>query len=157
LEFKGKVMERERYELERTVNGLDFVFFSEGPKGRIAKGIRFREVKGIGRNTFNLAFGDLKEDTGRLDDRAITNNDDRLKVLNTVAAAIVDFLSFRPTAIILVKGSSLSRVRLYQMMIASIWSNIHQQFEVYGRMGREWAPFQIGLNYEEFILFKKIQ
>jgi len=43
------------------------------------------------------------------------------------------------------------------MMISSIWKEIEQGFEVQGKHGPYWIPFIKGLNYSEFILYKKIK
>lgn len=145
----------ERYDL--TWDGLNFAyeFYSEGPNGRIKKGISFQHMQEIGSNVFNLAFGDVDESTGRIDDRAISNNNDQIKVLNTVAITVIDFLEKRPNVIVLMQGSTLSRTRLYQMRISFHWLTINQYCEVYGEKGKEWLPFEKGLNYERFLVFKK--
>jgi len=91
-------MERERYDIERSEDDFVYWFYSEGPKGRIEKVIRFQRTSELGRNAFNLSFGDWDESAGRLNDRSI------------------------------------------------IW----------GKLGKEWEPFRKGVNYREFLLFKKI-
>ena len=150
-------MEWEIYEFKKTKNGLHYSFFSEGPRGRIGKVIEFQWMRGLGSSTFNLAFGDFNESKDLLDDRSVSNNDDRLKVLHTVAAAIIDFLEDRHQSIILIKANTLSRARLYQIMISSIWSAIERQYEVYGKRENDWIPFRKGLNYVEFLVFKKFK
>jgi hypothetical protein len=117
--------------------------------------IRFRQVKELGNNTYNLVFGDWDETAGHLDDRTISNNNDRLKVLSTVARSVVEFLKSRPDAIILVRGSTFPRVRLYQMAVSTYWPIINQQYEIYGKVAGKYLPFEKGINYQEFLLFKK--
>ena len=150
-------MEWEVYELKKTKNGLRYSFYSEGPPGRIGKVIEFQWMRGLGSSTFNLAFGDFNEGTDLLDDRSVSNNHDRLKVLHTVAAAIIDFLEDHHQSIILIKANTLPRIRLYQMMISSIWPAIERQYEVYGKRESDWAPFRKGVNYMEFLVFKKFK
>ena len=87
-------MEWEIYELKKDEKG--YWFYSEGPRGRIRKVIEFQWVQGLGSSTFNLAFGDFNEGTNQLDDRSVSNNQDHLKVLHTVAAAIIRFLRDHP-------------------------------------------------------------
>jgi hypothetical protein len=148
-------MEWEIYELKKDDKG--YWFYSEGPRGRIRKVIEFQWVRGLGNSTFNLAFGDFNEGTGQLDDRSVSNNQDRLKVLHTVAAAIIRFLRDHPRSILLIIANSLARARLYQMMISSVWTAIEQEFEVCGKHGSYWIPFVKGLNYSQFIVYKKIK
>lgn len=150
-------MEQERYTVERVEDAFVYRFFSEGPKGKILKMVRFQHAPELGRNAFNLAFGDLDESTGRLNDRIISNNGDHLKVLHTVAITILDFVNFWPKAIIRIEGSTPSRTRLYQMGIASFWLEISKEFQVWGELGGNWVPFKKGVNYNGFLIFKKIR
>jgi hypothetical protein len=150
-------MELETYSIIKDTENFVFEFCSEGPRGTIKKVVKFRHVRKLGDNVFSLAFGDQQEFTGRINDVAISNNNDQIKVLNTVATTVIDFIEKRPNAIILIQGSTLSRTRLYQMRISFHWSKISQYYEVYGEHGKEWLPFQKGVNYERFLVFKKIK
>lgn len=78
----------ERYKYSINENFLDYEFNSEGPKGVIKKIARFTHIT---ENVFNLAFGDLDEETGEISDMVVTNNSDSRKVLTTVAATLHDF------------------------------------------------------------------
>lgn len=51
----------------------------------------------------------------------ISNNHDTKKVLSTVARAVLDFLEQNPQAIVMARGSTPSRTRLYQMGTAEFW------------------------------------
>jgi hypothetical protein len=62
-------MEWVKYEVVRNANGLEYTFYSEGPRGRMKKGIKFQLMPGLGNSTFNLLFGDFKPGTDQLDDR----------------------------------------------------------------------------------------
>jgi hypothetical protein len=55
-------MEMERYNVERDEEDFVYLFYSEGPKGRIRKMVRFQRIPDFGRNVFNLAFGDWDEE-----------------------------------------------------------------------------------------------
>ena len=82
-------MKLEQYELafDRTKTNFDFI--SEGPKGRILKTVRFTKIKVKSHNNlYNLAFGDKNLDSGAIDDLVITDNQDRDKVLATVAKTV---------------------------------------------------------------------
>ena len=65
---------------------LDYEFDSEGPKGRIRKVVRYTLQNAGGIRYFNLGFGDLNKATDKIDDLAVTDNQDREKILATVAA-----------------------------------------------------------------------
>ena len=148
-------MELESYELEKRKDGQLYVFNSDGPKGKILKAVRFQHRPELGREVFNLAFGDYDEHTDRLDDSIVSDNGDRERILYAVANAAIDFFKKRPLGIILIRGTTKSRVRLYQIKIAIFWTEIKTHYEVLGYYQDRWAPFEKGVNYEEFLVFKK--
>jgi hypothetical protein len=148
-------MEWDIYKLEK--EDLVYKFCSEGPRGKIIKIIQFQHEGSLGINVFNLAFGNFIEATGGMDDKEVSNNGDQLKILHTVAEAVIDFLGSRPKAIVVIQGSTSSRIRLYQIRIASFLSEVSQQFEILGELEKEWVPFQRGINYKRFLVYKKIK
>jgi hypothetical protein len=94
-----------------------------------------------------LASGDWNKNE-TIDDKTVTNNNDRQKILATVASAVVEFIKYYPGAFIYVQESTPSRTRLYKMGIAAYWQEINKEFEVYGYRFREWEPFQPATYYE---------
>ena len=69
---------------------------------------------------YNLAFGDYNEKTGQVNHIAVTNNGDSKKVLATVIQALYIFFNRYPTCIVIAKGSTKSRTRLYRMGIQTL-------------------------------------
>jgi hypothetical protein len=128
---------------------LSYAFFSKGPKGIIRKVVRFQEFES---NIFNLAFGDWNEQHQQIDDFARSNNQDYDKVLATVAFVIKDFISFNPDATIVMRGSTTSRTRLYQMGIQANLDDINKLFVIKGFENDGWQDFKKGRNYEAFLL-----
>lgn len=49
----------------------------------------------------------------------MSNNNDREKVLATVAAIVIDFTNRKPDAMVLMDGGTDSRKRLYQMKVSN--------------------------------------
>lgn len=139
----------ERYETRATDNLLEFSFISVGPKGQIKKLIRFAQVVG---NLYNLAFGDMDETTGNIDDSVTTNNGDGSKVLNTVAASIRDFINKYPHALIHIRGSTHGRTRLYRRAITLYWNAISDRFTVYGQKENGWVEFSFNEDYTAFLI-----
>jgi hypothetical protein len=90
-----------------------------------------------------------------LDDMVITNNADGQKVLQTVAAAILDFFYKHPDTWIQAIGNTPARNRLYQMAINKYWDYIVPQFLVFGMAESEWVLFRKGVNYEAFLIKPK--
>ncbi len=144
-------MKYPRYPVEAS-DDYTYDFFSEGPRGRIRKAVFYLQ---IGKNLFNLGFGDWNEELQDLDDSSRSNNGDRDKVLATVAFTALDFTSKFPDARVLAVGSTSARTRLYQMGIADNLLEINKNFEVEGFLEGLWQPFQRGRNYEAFLIKRK--
>jgi hypothetical protein len=75
-------------------------------------------------------FGDHTENANFIDDSTISN--------------------------ILIRGRSPARMRLYQMGIASAWEEINERYDILGKCNNNWIPFKKGVNYEAFLVFRKI-
>lgn len=148
-------MNLERYDFSTNETFLDFEFESEGPKGKIKKIVRYSPQNANGRTYFNLGFGDLNGETGKIDDRSVSNNKDRDKVLATVAATVLAFTQHFPDVMVYAKGSTPSRTRLYQMGIIANWNEIEPLIEVFGFANGQWERFSKNVNYEAFLVLHK--
>lgn len=144
-------MEYEKYEFVRGKDEFEYVFYSVGPKGRIKKVVGFQLFEDSKIN-YNLSFTDWDEQSGQKTDKVVTNNQDRDKVLATVAAIAVDFIIAHQEVLIFALGRTLSRVRLYQMGITRVIDNLDPKFVIEGYLIDEWMPFEKGLRYEAFRL-----
>lgn len=148
-------MNLERYEYSTNETFLDFEFESEGPNGNIRKVVRYSPQNANGITYFNLAFGDLHEETQKINDLAVSNNKDRDKILATVAATVLEFTENFPDIMVYAKGSTPARTRLYQMGIISNLDQIVPLLEIYGFAGGNWERFVKNVNYEAFIVLRK--
>jgi len=147
-------MNLDRYTCFTNNDFLDYEFFSEGPKGKVKKVVRFSKIEDDP-IVYNMGFGDEDPDTGEINDLAITNNEDRDLVLATVANTIIDFGNHYGNHYIYAKGSTPSRTRLYQMGIASLLEEIRMDFDIYGLKNENWHDFKKDVNYEAFLVKKK--
>jgi hypothetical protein len=86
---------------------------------------------------------------------SITNNDDRDKVLATVAATVLEFLDHFPDMMVYAQGSTTSRTRLYQMGIAARHEEISSMLNIYGFINGQWEIFQRNYNYGAFLVCLK--
>lgn len=75
-------MNLDKYPVVSDNNHRTYEFLSEGPNGTIKKVVLYQEIDD---NVFNLAFGDWDETNQKINDKARSNNNDRNKVLATVA------------------------------------------------------------------------
>ena len=102
-------MNLDRYEFSAGRTLLDFEFCSEGPNGKIIKIIRFNPVNSNGITYFNLGFGDMNPETEIVDDQSISNNQNRTKILATVAYAVLEFTSLFYRCYGICKGKHFSK------------------------------------------------
>jgi hypothetical protein len=140
------------YSLHADRSQLSFKFESVGPKGIIKKFIFYRKINMINENTYNLSFGDWNEKSGNIDDQSVSNNNETERVLFTVALTALQFVTHNPDANILIVGSTSSRTRLYQMVIAQNRTEIHKHFEIQGLKNGYWEDFKTGINFEAFLV-----
>lgn len=145
-------MDQERYPVTTDNTHVTYEFLSQGPRGTIKKVVLYQKQAG---NYFNLAFGDWNEEELKIDDTARSNNNDRDKVLRTVALTIIDFIKYYPDAIIFLKGSTTARTRLYQIEILENQTEIAQLFDIQGFFNGHWKVFEASGNYEAFALKAK--
>lgn len=121
-------MREEIYQIRAKSSAKVFEFISEGTKGFIKKRIVYEEttIEGL----YNLAFGDVNEETDDFDDKVISANQDAEKVLATVAETVFIFLEKYPYAAIRAKGGNLARTRLYRIGISSSLEEISEKFDI---------------------------
>ena len=146
-------MTLDRYELSAGNNLTTFEFLSEGSKGQIIKIIQFQEMNI--KNIYNLAFGDKNLNSGKIDDKIVTDNGDSEKVLATVVSAIYAFADRYPDSWIYATGSSTSRTRLYRMGINKYYRIVIEDFEIMGEYRNEWEIYEFGKDYQAFAVHKK--
>ncbi len=147
-------MNEDSYSFEKTPEVYTYEFYSEGPQGRIRKVVQYHLID-PNRYIFNLGFGDWNPERNDIDDKKTTNNQDRQKVLATVAKTVMDFMNGHPNAKIVAQGSTPARTRLYQMGIAAFWREVIKHFEIDGYINGHWESFRPKRNYEAFLLSRK--
>jgi len=130
----------------------EFYFFSSGPKGVIKKIVLYEKQEG---ECYNLAFGEWEEFNQRINTISLSNNNDRNRIIATVAHTVVDFMEFHPDAIVFAKGSTPARTRLYQMAISMHLQEICKRFEINGYYKGKWELFTRGKNYSAFTLTRR--
>jgi hypothetical protein len=145
----------DRYPLQTSATFLNYEFFSEGPKGRIKKVVRYDLRNVHGRSYFNLGFGDWNDKTKKIDDASVSDNGDRTKILRTVAETAREVTAAFPDIPVFAVGSSPARTRLYQMGISSNLTEIETFLTIWGFSNEEWIPFQKGINFDAFLVRRK--
>jgi hypothetical protein len=144
-----------RYPYFAKNNFQDYEFYSAGPNGLIKKAVRFTKINDEEPFFYNLAFGDVSNETDDIDDTIVSNNDDRDMVLATVAKTVIDFTNIHGNHYVFATGSTPVRTRLYQISISALWNEIDINFEVLGFRYARWEPFKRNVNYEAFLVKRK--
>ncbi len=146
-------MNNEKYHLKAGTEFTRFEFISEGAKGTVRKIIEFQKMNS--KNVYNLAFGDYNSETDQIDDLVVTNNGDTEKVLSTVASAVYAFLDVYPNAYVYATGSTKARNRLYRMGITRYLLEMKEDFFLYGQVNEDFYEFEIGEDYDGFLVIRK--
>lgn len=154
-------MHLEKYEYKTNERFADYEFFSDGPNGRIKKVVNYKQYDYLPNGTplINLAFGDWDEERQEINDSTISNNNDRNKILATVASTIIAYTNKYGKVPIYVEGRTAARTRLYQMGVNAHKKEVEELFTIMGRkrigVTTEWEKFQSGINYEAFFVLRK--
>lgn len=150
-------MDIRKYDYQTNKDTLSYEFFSDGPKGRIRKIVKYSLQYSSDKVAFyNLTFGDWNEAEKKIDDLIISNNDDKERILATVAGTIIEFLKLYPLMPVYIQGSTPARTRAYQMGINRHSEEIEFLFYVFGLIENTgWSTFMKGTNYGAFLVFKK--
>jgi len=144
-------MEEPFYDFKRIDQSLSFSFESRG-KRNIEKRVIFQKLSID--NYYQLALVDVKQD-GTFDDKIISNNGDRNKVLATVFQILNYFLTIYPNVIVLFAGSTDSRTRLYQIALSSEYEKASILFNISGFYNNSFETFVKNKTYEAFAISKK--
>jgi uncharacterized protein involved in outer membrane biogenesis len=150
------LMNLDQYPIISDSSHLNYKFESIGHKGIIKKAVKYTAVTSIGKNIYNLSFGDLNKISGEIDDTVVSNNNDTNKILLTVGLTSLLFANHFPNAEILIVGSTISRTRLYQMAINQNVIEIGKFFDLKGFRNGNWGKFKAGINFEAFLVTKKL-
>jgi hypothetical protein len=140
-----------KYEIVVSNDWLIYEFMSIGPKGSIPKTVIYQYIE---ENLYNLAFGDKDTATGNIDDLVVTDNDDTEKVLATVASTLFDFFDNYSGTIVLAKGSTQSRTRLYRRYLTVLLEIIEENFLLLGELNGEVERFKKNKEYTSFLITK---
>ena len=147
-------MRNEKYSVEISQASMTFDFVSEGPKGLIPKRVEYRQFGD--KNIYNLGFGDLNVETGEIDDKVVTDNNDSKKVLSTVASTVYTFTEKYSGAVVYAQGSNAVRTRLYRIGISNNLEELTEKFDVRGYLpNKGWVVFEKNTDYSAFYIKRK--
>ena len=143
---------KEAYSVNPNSEKTLFWFTSQGEKGVIYKWVWFQYLDEF---KYNLSFGDVNN--GKFDDRIISNNQDYIKVISTVARIIHLFFDEYPDVIIEIKGVDKKRQRFYNTIFRRRYEEIIPKFTIFGIIKGKKQVYDPNLNFDKFeIHLKKI-
>ncbi|MCF8246379.1 MAG: hypothetical protein K9J37_16485 [Saprospiraceae bacterium] len=137
----------ETYPIISVGNGLAFTFNSVEPKGMIQKIVLFQWYD---LNCYNLAFGDIVG--GFLSDETVSNNQDFVKVLGTVAKCAYQFVERQPGVILKITPVDEGRKMLYNAVFKRHHKTIAEKFDINGRVKEALEAYDPEKLYDEFEL-----
>ncbi len=127
------------YDLRSNGEKTLFAFKSIGPRGEIQKII---QLVPLAEPIWNLGFGDIKN--GKVSDSAISNNEDLVRVIATVAQAAMEFSATWPGRKIQIEPIDEKRKQLYAAVFKRHFSTISGRFliesQIQQNFPEEWAP-----------------
>ena len=130
-----------------------YFFVSEGENKRIVKMVVFTP---LGKKLWNLGFGDLQYN-GYIDDSVVSNNDDLIKVISTVAKITYEFSEKYPLRRIQIKPVDEKRKRLYNHVFRRHYATINANFDIIGTYESKKETYSPKKNYDTFELNRKIK
>lgn len=145
-------MNLERYPTIAASDFKRFVFYSVGPSGTIKKVVAYDRLR---YKIYNLAFGDWDESLQKFDSTKRSNNNDRDKVLATVASTVIEFFEHYPGTSLWVEGRIPANTRLYRMKINQNSREISERFFIQGLFNGSLEDITPDRNYEAFVVWEK--
>lgn len=150
-------MNYEKYEeIFKSGDSFEFEFSSIGPKGVFKKIVQFTQTNDP--TIVNLGFGD-KLENGEIDDLIRNDNNDRNKILATIAVIVYEFTATYPDKLVFFAGSTPERTRLYKIVLTSNQEELQKDFHIYGvnQTGQGYVVnlFDTHHTYDAFLVKRK--
>jgi methyltransferase-like protein len=143
-------MIKDTYPYFPITDDLFFGFRSEVVKGSILKIVIFTLVA---KNKWNLGFGDWHNND--INDEVMTNNQDVVKVIGTVAKITYDFFETYPNAVVIIEPVDEKRKKLYNIVFKRHFDVIQSNFKIFGKKGRRKEIYSPNKIYDIFELSLK--
>lgn len=139
------------YQFTSSIEALRYEFTSVGQRV-IRKVIIYQELPFP--NAYNLSIGDIDEQD-KIDFEVTSDNGDRDTILATIIQTLITFFEIYPQASVFITGSTPSRTRLYQVVIARELGEIQKRFDVLGVTETKTESFSQGKFYLAFVISLK--
>jgi hypothetical protein len=129
-----------------------FAFQSEGDKGKIVKIIEFYSLEN---GKWNLGFGDWNK--GTVDDKVVSNNQDTMKVIRTVANVTVEFFKQYPDSVVVIEPVDEKRKKFYNLIFQRYYKDISPYFNILGKDKNKEETYILEKFYDSFEISLKFE
>ena len=145
-------MIKDAYEYFSLKDDILYGFMSEGTKGTIIKIIIFTPTED---GKWNLAFGDWQNKD--VDDKVMSNNQDVVRVIGTVAKVTYKFFENYPDAVLIIDPVDEKRKKLYNIVFQRHFETIKKDFKIVGILGEKSSNYSPKKRYDSFELSLKLK
>ncbi len=135
---------------------IAYYFESVSEHKIIKKGVYFQPKSN--EFEYNMALGDIDDNTGEPDFLVASNNGDFAKIMATIFGIGIDFFKKYPNSVVYFLGNKLRKTKVYHWIISKHLAEISQYFEVYGVLftkERDIEAFNSESVYRSFIIVLK--
>ncbi len=147
-------MEKPIYTITASDDGLYYSFKSKNDNRVINKFVAYIPDEFLPER-YHLLFGDMPDDK-TFDVFAVSNNNDMVLVLSTVIKTLLEFFVKNPDKTVFFTGSTLSRTRLYRVIIGKLMNNVELYYEISGMLDDgTFEKFNSVKTYKAFLIAKK--
>lgn len=139
------------YAVKTTDDRLIFQFNSVSVEKRIKKVVLYQKYSDFPL-IFEMMMGDMLDDDETIDFLVESNNGDRDEVLFTVFQTIAMVLDEYSGSKVLFYGSTQTRTRLYQILIAKYFEQANDVYVIKGIRNKTEENFVKNTNYDAFLI-----
>ncbi len=129
---------------------MQYAFASIGPQGVIVKFVMYTWMYD---NVYNLGFGDFEQ--GQVDDAVVSNNEDLVKIMNTIASTLYAFTEHYPGSKVFIEPVDRKRSNLYHHIFRRRIEEIQPLFIVKGLTADGWKDYLPSNRYLAFELERR--
>ncbi len=141
-------MNQSFYNFTIGADALRFTFISEGPRP-VEKVVLYTDTDWP--DFYILSLADLEPD-GELNYLSARNNGDLERIMATVAQTLLAFFAHYPAAQVAFAGSTPSRTRLYQIVLARELQAASDKFVISGLLNEAIVPFVTNQTCDGFVV-----
>ena len=131
-----------------------YAFFSIGPKGTIPMIVKFTRLE---QRVYNVALGWYNQKLKIYDDNNLTGNGDGMKIFQTVANCIVDFLERNTHASVHAEGNWIKKTKAYCLLLQRNYAAISNDYLLWALNSEKGSWEEFKGECEKYLAFRTKQ